>query len=87
MDRLFSVCPIIAWCGRDKVTKLSHALHFNWSRNSTVGIATGHGLNDSSDRSKNFLFSISSRPVLGPPQPPNSKGTEYCFRGGEAAGV
>jgi hypothetical protein len=43
---------------------------------SAIGIATGYGLDDrrgrssSTDRVKNFLFSTSSRPVLGPTQPP-----------------
>jgi hypothetical protein len=46
------------------------------SRDSAVGIATGHGLDDrgvgvlSPGRGKNFLFSRSSRPALGPTQPP-----------------
>jgi hypothetical protein len=46
------------------------------SRDSTVGIATVYGLDDkrgqisSPDRVKNFLFSTSSRPVLGSTQPP-----------------
>jgi hypothetical protein len=46
------------------------------SRDSSVGIATGYGLDDqgggsaSPCRVKNFHFSISSRPVLGSTQPP-----------------
>jgi hypothetical protein len=42
----------------------------------TCGIATGYGLDDKRGRSsspvsvKNFLFSTSFRPVLGPTQPP-----------------
>jgi hypothetical protein len=50
----------------------------NWfkrSRDSVVGIATGYGLGRPRGRSsspcwvKNFLFSTSSRPALGPTQP------------------
>jgi hypothetical protein len=43
--------------------------------NSSVGIATGYGLDDRGRRSsspgrvKNFLFFTSSRPALGPTQP------------------
>jgi hypothetical protein len=39
---------------------------------SAVGIATGYGLGRNSipGRGENFLFSMSSRPVLGPTQPP-----------------
>jgi hypothetical protein len=40
------------------------------SRDSSVGIATGYGLDDSPDRVKNFLFSKSSRPATGYTQPP-----------------
>jgi hypothetical protein len=46
------------------------------SRNSSVGIATGYGLDDqgggssSPGRFKNFHFSISSRPALRSTQPP-----------------
>jgi hypothetical protein len=46
------------------------------SRDSSVGIATGYGLDDQGDGSsspswvKNFHFSISSRPALGSTQPP-----------------
>jgi hypothetical protein len=46
------------------------------SRNSVVGIATGYGLDyrgvgvPSPGRVKNFLFSMASRPALGPTQPP-----------------
>jgi hypothetical protein len=46
------------------------------SRDNEVGIATGYGLDEprgwSSSPSgvKNFLFSTSSRPALGPTQPP-----------------
>jgi hypothetical protein len=47
------------------------------SRDSTVGIATGYRLDDrgrgwssSPSRVKNFLFSTSSRPALGPTQLP-----------------
>jgi hypothetical protein len=46
------------------------------SRDSVVGIATGYGLGNRGGRSsspgrvKNFLFSTSSTPALGPTQPP-----------------
>jgi hypothetical protein len=46
------------------------------SRDNAVGIATDYRLDDkrgqssSPNRVKNFLFSTSSRPVLGPTQPP-----------------
>jgi hypothetical protein len=45
-------------------------------RDSSVGTATGYGLDDQGDGSsstssvKNFHFSISSRPALGSTQPP-----------------
>jgi hypothetical protein len=48
----------------------------NRSRDSVVSIVTGYRLDDwggrssSPSRVKNFLFSISSRPALGPTQPP-----------------
>jgi hypothetical protein len=40
------------------------------SRDSSVGIATGYGGCSSTDRVKNFHFSILSRPALGSTQPP-----------------
>jgi hypothetical protein len=47
------------------------------SRDSAVGIATGYGLDDRGvgirvpmGGSKNFYFSMSSTPALGPTQPP-----------------
>jgi hypothetical protein len=46
------------------------------SRDSAVGIETGYGLNDqgvgvkSPGAGKNFHFSMSSKPALGPTQPP-----------------
>jgi hypothetical protein len=46
------------------------------SRDSSVGIATGYGLDDQGEREfesrygKNILFSITSRPALGSTQPP-----------------
>jgi hypothetical protein len=41
------------------------------SRNSSVGIATGYGLDDRrGEMVKNFHFSITSRPALGSTQPP-----------------
>jgi hypothetical protein len=48
----------------------------NENRDSTVGIATGYGVDDRGvgvrvpDRVKNFQFSTSSRPTPGPTQPP-----------------
>jgi hypothetical protein len=48
----------------------------NWGRDSSVGIATGYGLDDQGDgrfesqMGKNFHLSISSRPALGSTQPP-----------------
>jgi hypothetical protein len=53
-----------------------HILHQHKSRDSSVGIATGYGLNDHGDgssspgRVKIFHFSISSRPTLGSTQRP-----------------
>jgi hypothetical protein len=43
-----------------------------WSRNSAIAVATGRtrGRSSSPGRVKNVLFSKSSRPVLGPTQPP-----------------
>jgi hypothetical protein len=43
------------------------------SRDRSVSIATGYGLGDrdsSPGRVKDFLFSTSSKPVMGPTQPP-----------------
>jgi hypothetical protein len=43
------------------------------SRDSSADIATGYGLDDPGSipgRGKIFLFSIASRPALGPTQPP-----------------
>jgi hypothetical protein len=54
---------------------LAKLLNFR-SRDGSVGIATGYGLDDRGGRSsspgrvKNFLFSTSSRPALGSTQPP-----------------
>jgi hypothetical protein len=42
-------------------------------RDSSVGLATGYGLDGQesiSGRAKIFLFSTASRPALGPTQPP-----------------
>jgi hypothetical protein len=55
---------------------ISIAINVTCGRVSVVGIATGYGLDDarsrssSPDRVKNFLFAMSSRPALGPTQPP-----------------
>jgi hypothetical protein len=64
-----------------KVELLNNLLYFNIlryskSRDSSVGIATGYGLDDrgvgilSPGRGKNFLFSTLSRLALGPTQSP-----------------
>jgi hypothetical protein len=52
------------------------------SRGSSVGIATGYGLDDrwidwssSPGRGNNLIFSMSSKPVLVPTQPPNQWGS------------
>jgi hypothetical protein len=56
--------------------KLSPPCHYHKSQDSAVGIATGYGLDDQGVRvrvprgGKNFHFSLSSRPALGPTQPP-----------------
>jgi hypothetical protein len=56
--------------------KVTNATGMWMSRDSSVGIATGYGLDDqgggssSPGRVKNFHFSISSRPALGSTQPP-----------------
>jgi hypothetical protein len=55
---------------------MTHYVENNMSRDSSVGIATGYGLDDqgggssSPGRVKTFHFSISSRPSLGSTQPP-----------------
>jgi hypothetical protein len=57
------------------------------SRDISVGIATGYGLNgqgggrSSPGRVKSFYFSISSRPALGSTQPPIKIGTGGSFPG------
>jgi hypothetical protein len=58
------------------------------SWDSTVGIATGYGLDDrgvkvkSPGRVKNFYFSALSKPTLGPTQPPIQWVPGSFFRGG-----
>jgi hypothetical protein len=62
------------------------------SRDSSVVLATGYGLEDQGDgssspsRVKNFHFSISSRPALGCSQPP-IKRVPGLFPGGKAEGA
>jgi hypothetical protein len=67
-----------------------HAGEFNSgprSRESSVGIATGYGLDDQGGGSsspggvKNFHFSMSSRLALGSTQPPIKMGTGGSFPG------
>jgi hypothetical protein len=58
------------------------------SRDRVVGIATttkGSGL--SLGRIKNFLFSTSSRPALGPTQPPIERVPWGFFPGGKVVGA
>jgi hypothetical protein len=58
------------------ITKINTIYYIWGSRDSSVGIATGYGLDDqgggssSPGRVNNFHFSISSRPALGSTQPP-----------------
>jgi hypothetical protein len=63
-----------AGCNLEKLIVLSYNLNCR-SRDSSVGIATGYGLDDrgvrvSPGKVKNFLLSTSSRMALGPTQPP-----------------
>jgi hypothetical protein len=62
------------------------------SQDNVVGIATGYALDDggwsmSPGRGKNFLLSTSSRPALGPIQPPIEWVQRVSFPGGEVAGA
>jgi hypothetical protein len=60
----------------DTYINISRATYTQRSQDSSVGIATGYGLDDqvggnsSPGKAKNFHFSISSRPALGSTQPP-----------------
>jgi hypothetical protein len=63
------------------------------SRDSSVGIATGYGLDDQGGGGssspcgvKNFHFSISSTPALGSTQP-SIKWVPVLFPGGKVAGA
>jgi hypothetical protein len=71
-------------------------VELQWSRGSSVGIATGYGLDrsgrprglsSSPGRVKNFLFSTTSRPALWPTQPPNQWVPAVLSPGGKAAGA
>jgi hypothetical protein len=59
---------------QNQASIVDEAIHHFLS--SVVGIATGYGLDDGGGRSsssssgKNFHFSMSSSPTLGPTQPP-----------------
>jgi hypothetical protein len=53
-----------------KLYRFSSSYGGDWSRDNVVGIATSYGLDDrgwssSPGRVKNFLFSITSTPILG----------------------
>jgi hypothetical protein len=64
-----------------------------WSRHNSVGIATDYGLDGRGIgvrvpvASKKFLFSTSSRPTLGPTQPPIQWVPDTISQRGKAAGV
>jgi hypothetical protein len=76
------------------VRNYNFACYFVWvrSRDSSVGIATGYGLDygevgvPSPGRVKNFLFSTSPRPALVSTQPPIQWELGLFF-GGKAAGA
>jgi hypothetical protein len=62
--------------------------------NSVVGIATGNRLDDTEvgvrvpvGQEFSFLFFKSSRPALGPTQPPYPMGTRGSFPGGKVSGT
>jgi hypothetical protein len=71
---LFRLFCITLWCSVSQKTLEKNTCKNKGSRDSAVGIATGYGLDEqgvwSSSGGKNFHFSISSRPALGPTQPP-----------------
>jgi hypothetical protein len=72
-NRLLSLTETLAYI-TDKTFRISFDIHHSGSRDSVVGIATGYGLDDRGVRFRvpvgSRIFSTSSRPALGPTQPP-----------------
>jgi hypothetical protein len=59
----------------NKLFQLASNATYAQSRDSAIGVATGYGLNDrgsefESRQGQEFYFFMSSRPALGPTQPP-----------------